>query len=84
MKAIKYLSILVLSLIATSCMNDFDDPLFNEPPFGNNEIGEATHTIAQLKEKYAKESHGLNFSPWRYFFNYLSLEYPNTLLLRIR
>ena len=53
MKAIKYLSILVFSLIATSCMNDFDDPLFNEPPFGNNEIGEATHTIAQLKEKYA-------------------------------
>ena len=53
MKAIKYLSILVLSLIATSCMNDFDDPLFNEPPFGNNEIGEATHTIAQLKSQYA-------------------------------
>ncbi|MBO5865025.1 MAG: hypothetical protein J6Q73_03120 [Bacteroidaceae bacterium] len=53
MKAIKYLSILVLSFIATSCMNDFDEPQFNEPPFGNNEIGEATHTIAQLKEKYA-------------------------------
>lgn len=58
MKAIKYLSILVLSLIATSCMNDFDDPLFNEPPFGNNEIGEATHTIAQLKEKYASTISG--------------------------
>lgn len=53
MKAIKYLSILVLSLIATSCMNDFDEPQFNEPPFGNNEIGDATHTIAELKEKYA-------------------------------
>lgn len=53
MKAIKYLSILVLSLIATSCMNDFDEPLFNEPPFGNNEIGEATHTIAELKAKFA-------------------------------
>ena len=58
MKAIKYLSILVLSLIATSCMNDFDDPLFNEPPFGNNEIGEATHTIAQLKSKYASTISG--------------------------
>ena len=53
MKAIKYLSILVLSLIATSCMNDFDEPLFNEPPFGNNEIGEATHTIAELKAEFA-------------------------------
>lgn len=52
MKAIKYLSILALSLIATSCMNEFDEPLFSEPPFGNNEIGAATHTIAQLKEKY--------------------------------
>ena len=53
MKAIKYLSILVLSLIATSCMNDFDTPLFSEPPFGNNEIGEANTTIAQLKERFA-------------------------------
>lgn len=58
MKAIKYLSILVLSLIATSCMNDFDDPLFNEPPFGNNEIGEATHTIAELKAKYSSTISG--------------------------
>ena len=38
---------------ATSCMNDFDEPKFNEPPFGNNEIGEANTTIAQLKAKYA-------------------------------
>ena len=53
MKTIKYLSILVLSLIATSCMNDFDTPLFSEPPFGNNEIGEANTTIAQLKERFA-------------------------------
>ena len=52
MKAIKYLSILALSLFATSCMNEFDEPLFSEPPFGNNEIGAATHSIAQLKEKY--------------------------------
>lgn len=53
MKAIKYLSILALSLIATSCMNNFDEPLFSESPFGNNEIGKATHTIAELKAKYA-------------------------------
>ena len=53
MKAIKYLSILVLSFIAASCMNNIDEPLFNEPPFGNNEIGVATHTIADLKAKYA-------------------------------
>ena len=53
MKAIKYLSILVLSFIAASCMNNIDEPLFNEPPFGNNEIGVATHTIADLKANYA-------------------------------
>ena len=52
MKAIKYLTILALSLFATSCMNEFDKPLFSEVPFGNNEIGAATHTIAQLKEEY--------------------------------
>lgn len=54
MKAIKYLSILALSLFtATSCMNDFDEPVFDQPPFGNNEIGEANTTIAELKAKYA-------------------------------
>lgn len=54
MKAIKYLSMLALSLFtATSCMNDFDQPEFNEPPFGNNEIGEANTTIEQLKTKYS-------------------------------
>ncbi len=54
MKTIKYLSMLALSLImATSCMNDFDEPTFEQPPFGNNEIGEANMTIAELKEKYA-------------------------------
>ena len=58
MKAIKYLSILALSFIATSCMNDFDEPQFNEPPFGNNEIGEATHTIAELKEEYSSTISG--------------------------
>lgn len=38
---------------ATSCMNDFDEPKFDQPPFGNNEIGEANTTIAELKDKYA-------------------------------
>jgi RPA family protein len=58
MKAIKYLSILALSLIATSCMNEFDEPLFSEPPFGNNEIGEANMTIADLKAEYASTISG--------------------------
>ena len=54
MKAIKYLSILALTLFtATSCMNEFDEPDFKVPPFGNNEIGEANYTIAELKAKYA-------------------------------
>ena len=59
MKSIKYLSILALSLfVTTSCMNEFDEPQFNEPPFGNNEIGAATHTIAELKAKYASTISG--------------------------
>ena len=58
MKAIKYLSILALSLIATSCMNEFDEPLFSEPPFGNNEIGEANMTIADLKAEYSSTISG--------------------------
>ena len=54
MKTVKYLSILVLSLFtATSCMNKHDEPSFDQPPYGNNEIGEANTTIAGLKEKYA-------------------------------
>ena len=58
MKAIKYLSILALSLIATSCMNDFDEPQFSESPFGNNEIGEANMTIADLKKEYSSTISG--------------------------
>ena len=55
MKAFKYLSLLAMLLIsATSCMNEFEAPEFDNPPYGNNEIGEANTTIAQLKEKYAK------------------------------
>jgi hypothetical protein len=59
MKTIKYLSTLALSLImATSCMNDFDEPTFEQPPFGNNEIGEANTTIEGLKTKYASTISG--------------------------
>ena len=54
MKAIKYLSLLAISLFtATSCMNEFDVPTFSEPPFGNNGIGDANTTIAELKTKFA-------------------------------
>lgn len=61
MKAIKYLSILALTLFtATSCMNEFDEPDFKVPPFGNNEIGEANYTIADLKAKFASTISGNN------------------------
>ena len=43
----------LLFTTATSCMNNFDEPKFDQPPFGNNEIGEANTTIAELKDKYA-------------------------------
>ena len=56
MKVIKYLSLLALALItATSCMNEFDEPTFDQPPFGNNKIGEANTTIEELKTKYASQ-----------------------------
>ena len=55
MKVIKYLSMLALVLItATSCMNEFDEPTFDQPPFGNNKIGEANTTIEELKTQYAQ------------------------------
>lgn len=45
----------MLSLFAaTSCMNDHDDPDFKQPPYGNNKIGEANTTIAELKAKYSE------------------------------
>lgn len=53
MKTIKYLIILTLTFFtATACMNEHDEPDFNASPFGNNSIGEATTTIADLKSKY--------------------------------
>lgn len=55
MKTLKYLTLLTLSLImATSCMNDHDEPEFKQPPYGNNNIGEANTTIAELKASYSK------------------------------
>ena len=59
MKAFKYLSLLAVLLVAaTSCMNEFDAPKFDNPPYGNNEIGEANITIAELKEKFSKSIEG--------------------------
>ena len=54
MKVIKNISLVaVLLFTITSCMNDFDMPDMTTPPFGNNNIGEATMTIEELKDKYA-------------------------------
>lgn len=62
MKTLKFLSILALSLFAaTSCMNDHDAPNFEQPPYGNNEIGEANTKIAELKTKYASTISGNGF-----------------------
>lgn len=56
MKTLKYLFIAGLSLFAfSSCMNEFDAPDNSTPPYGNNNIGEATITIADLKTKYKNE-----------------------------
>lgn len=53
MKNFRYLPLLAFMLITmSSCMNEFEAPEFENPPFGNNEIGEANTTIAELKEKY--------------------------------
>ena len=62
MKVIKYLSLLALALItATSCMNEFDEPTFDQPPFGNNKIGEANTTIEELKTQYATTISGNSY-----------------------
>ena len=53
MKNFRYLPLLAFMLITmSSCMNEFEAPEFENPPFGNKEIGEANTTIAELKEKY--------------------------------
>lgn len=54
MKAIKYISVFVMMLCTmTSCMNKFDAPDLEIPPYGNNGIGEANMTIADLKTTFA-------------------------------
>lgn len=54
MKTIKYISVFVMMLCAmTSCMNNFDAPDLENPPYGNNSIGESNTTIADLKTKYS-------------------------------
>lgn len=56
MKTLKHIFLLVLSLfVATSCMNDFDEPSFDNPPYGNNKIGEPNTTIQQLKDSFHDE-----------------------------
>lgn len=53
MKTLKYIFILCLSLFtATACMNDFDEPNLDTPPYGNNNIGEATTNIKELKKQH--------------------------------
>lgn len=57
MKTIKNILFASLLLVAfTGCMNDFDEPVFlNNPPYGNNSIGEANMTISEFKEKYREQ-----------------------------
>ncbi|MBQ7947395.1 MAG: hypothetical protein IJ277_04440 [Bacteroidaceae bacterium] len=53
MKTIKNIFFLVMAMFAfTACMNDFDTPHFDTPPFGNNAIGVPNMTISEFKEKY--------------------------------
>lgn len=57
MKTIKNILFASLLMVAfTGCMNDFDEPVFlNNPPYGNNSIGEANMTISEFKEKYREQ-----------------------------
>lgn len=53
MKNIKYILLLAtMFFTATSCMNNFKEPEFENPPFGNNSIGEPNTRIIDLKSKY--------------------------------
>jgi len=54
MKKLKYLSIALMCILATSCSKEWDAPNFNnESPYGNNSINEENIiTIAELKAKF--------------------------------
>lgn len=49
----KYIALLFVGLMMTACQGDWDEPLFNTPPYGNNAISdEGIITIAELKAMY--------------------------------
>lgn len=49
----KYIALLFVGLMMTACQDDWDEPLFNTPPYGNNAISdEGIITIAELKAMY--------------------------------
>ena len=51
----KYLLLMLVALFTASCMDgDWDEPMSDESPFGNNELTETNIvTIGELKTKYA-------------------------------
>lgn len=56
MKTIKKYLIMCLAVIGvTSCMNDWDEEYYANPPYGNNSIGAPNMTIAEFKEKFKSE-----------------------------
>ena len=53
MNTMKYIALLFVGLMMTACQGDWDEPLFNTPPYGNNAISdEGIITIAELKAMY--------------------------------
>jgi hypothetical protein len=49
----KYIALLFVGLMMTACQGDWEEPLFNTPPYGNNAISdEGIITIAELKAMY--------------------------------
>lgn len=53
MKTIKNILLTGLALFAfTACMNDFDEPNFDNPPYGNNTIGAPNTSIKEFKTQY--------------------------------
>jgi len=53
MNTMKYIALLFVGLMMTACQGDWEEPLFNTPPYGNNNISdEGIITIAELKAMY--------------------------------